>query len=200
MQNENQDVLAQLLSLNKEREERVEEIKHLTYDNKLFRDELFKVKEDIAKYKDILDKSTKEVCTERNMHHITHHHPLLHSPHFSTLCHAPPIHTPLILLQDFTKDGPGNTINKELAEHQQMLISEVETLRMQLIQLDHSVSVERDRVEVLDLQLRKEVRGVGVGSGGGRRLITYQISIEIHTIVNTGTLARRTREEPISTR
>lgn len=58
--------------------------------------------------------------------------------------------------QDFTNDG-AETINKELEEHQQALIGEVETLRLQLIQLDHSVGVERDRVEVLDLQLKKEV-------------------------------------------
>lgn len=37
------------------------------------------------------------------------------------------------------------------------LTMEVDALRSQLSQFSHSVSFERDRVEVLDLQLRKEV-------------------------------------------
>lgn len=46
---------------------------------------------------------------------------------------------------------------KELLESQETLYAEIEALRSQLKQLSASVAMERDRVEVLDLQLNKEV-------------------------------------------
>lgn len=62
LQAENQDIAAKLASITRERDEQADENKNLAYDNKLFRDELLKVKEDIAKYKLQLEQNEKEAC------------------------------------------------------------------------------------------------------------------------------------------
>lgn len=117
LQSENQDFTSQVSTLSLELLSSKDEIKHLHYDNQLFRDELMKVKDDIAKYKDIMDKSNKD--------------------------------------QSDHKDVGGHAVDSLQSQHME-LIGEMEGLRLQLVQLAHSVDVERDRVQVLDLQLKKE--------------------------------------------
>lgn len=53
--------------MTEERDEQIEDNKRLSFDNLLFRDELLKVKEDIAKYKQQLEASDKEVLPNKQI-------------------------------------------------------------------------------------------------------------------------------------
>lgn len=115
LQVEKQESFSKLHIARQEIDEQVEENKRLSFDNLLFRDELVKVKEDIAKYKFQLESSDKESD-----------------------------------IQELNGD------DTETGAHAEALALEVDALRAQLSQLALSASFERDRVEVLDLQLKKE--------------------------------------------
>ncbi len=116
IQKEYQQTLTKLSTLTQEKDEQIEENKRLSYDNKLFHEELVKVKEDIAKYKQLLEAKDEE-----------------------------------------TYDGESGST--DMAIQQQLVVYEetIEEMKAQFKNFEQSVATERDRVQILDMQLQKEV-------------------------------------------